>query len=677
MTARDEFVPPKLSVWVTPGYGWGNPPDLASGFGLAGYGEPGGIFPAEWVELTLNGNTRLLGFDWQHGRADPIDQVQPGSGTIVLDNSDGFFDGFASTARAGTTIRVVAEVAGSPYGESEIYWQPVFTGLVEDGWHPSGSGKNRTVTVGVVDAVGWAASVPIPSHPWTVLLSTTKSGSLTPSNMAYPAVWWQGQTDKPTLTPGAGTVKDFGSAGIDGQCGTTGKITVTKSLLGERDGALRVWEGSSIVSKSAIPYTPGDAWSFGCWVQVERLPSTRYLAMGRAGSPTGGPRWSVGITATGAFAEVRDAAGSIVGIAATVNPINDGRPHLIFATFDPSNPGNGIVVYVDTVDVAAAPWPATAVGGGGWLRTGSVSSPDPRVIVDSIAYWDRLATFTDYSTPIDDTDFELYNFSTWGQRLGAVARTSTPWPFGGGPSEDTSGPWGQPSSVADAWLALGPPSTTSVACTRDGELNVLEVPRCPWDPDPDERALKARGRLLFSDDPDDVDPPAVDYNTPLVVRYASAGTTGETLQRVINEVRTATEMDTGYKAQPSTGAIAQDQASIGKYGPRTHTIAVPIISNPTQWFADDLIDQRSEPTRQLPAVTVRPWGNATATWAILDRGFVGTKVSYHECVPGTTTPLIDHLPCSIEQVTHSWQNGIDWTVTFTLAPLLPARDMTP
>lgn len=654
MTARTDYDPPTMWVDVAYGRSFRSPPTAGT----------------VWTPLTeVDGSSRLRSFSFAHSRPDVLSSADPSTATVTLDNADGFLDdmnpsGGAVGAPVGTPIRIRAESKDVFFGDpmTTIIW----VGLILDGWLPSGAGLDRTVTVTAVDAIGWAAQVPMPTHPWTTALMTDK-----------PRVWWRGQMSSTTLTPGsAGRVKDFGSAGIPGKCGSASKITATPSLLGERDAAMRVWESAAIIGDTPVAWSSGETWMVACWVRIEDVSAGRYLAMGRVGSPTGGPRWSMGISSSGIpFAEVRDGSGTLLSIVACAKPVNDGQAHLVAAVF---TPGVNIRVASD-LDEAVGTYPGGAAGGGGYLRTGSVSAGDNRVVIDEWAYWPSEPIFgvggslTERLGVLADTGAQLWGADTFSGRLSRVATVSGGpiWPvdvtFTSTTPLGAVGVWPFPSDVAGALTSLASGIGWWLSTSYIGGHR-LEIGASQYGAD---WTLGVEWRLtdLTGQAPLDPDP-----NRSRTVHYRPGAMALLDPDTIINEIRTSTTADSGPRSTPSTGVLAENLVSIEKYGPRTVTVQTNDVTGDLPAVAASAVAALASPTRRVSGLTVAPWGDDIATFQMLTL-YLGQHVLYTECTPGTTLARVEDLRMEVLAYSVQWQAGVDWTVTMTLTEAPPALEV--
>lgn len=587
-----------------------------------------------WTALTIGSpaKSRILAFENKRGRNDKVDRFEAGTATFLLDNTDGQLDELKAGSltegnKGGALTPIRFRLTNPATGTTSTIW----TGFITDGWEPSSpTSRVRTVTVRAVDYMGWAATRAIPKSLVAALIADEG-----------PVVWMRGDISLTRISSAAGIAYDSGSLAL-ATCSPIGTeyAEATDSLAtGDDDLAMRLMTGCRISTN--VNVTAATLATFICLFQVtDTATYGRDIAVGRTLGNAGNRRWRVRIGTNGHLAaELDDAAGANIGTATMTIPHNDGQPHIVMVQFN----AGPVVDMVSDLGAASSGVIGTFAGRGGWLLTGSAVT-DVRVLVDEWAYFDKTVAFPyDLSAVLDGTYVGLWTTDSIASRLarlGTLANVTIPGSFfvpafaagatavGAYVPQDTFGA----AIVAAAGALAG-----SAFAVRGKGVQVYGYGDL-------SNAWFTAAKANFSNQ-------VIPSGT--VVRYEGSGRTGRLLSRVINRVN-------------ARGAIlAKNQTSIDTYGVQELEIDsrnTAVIAG----YAATIVSERKDPTGELGELTIRPWGDQTATTWLLESCELGRKSDYVEMTPdGTATAYSATL--AIQSESWSWSDGTDWTVTLKLA----------
>lgn len=607
----------------------------------------------DWDALTTSvagvTTTRLLSFDNQRGRSDVVENFDAGTATFVLDNNDGQLDEFKSGSlteanKGGPLTPIRFRLTNAYTGTTSTIW----SGFITDGWEPSPPGsRNRTVTVRAIDFMGWAARRPLPKSPLTVVIKS-----------ADPEIWWRGRLTSHRITGSTGGYSAGAggfafdqyanydtSGGIVGQCVTvTEAVEMAESIIPDDDvsPSMRWHIGSTLRSYTAASTSP-TSWGFICAFQV-RDTSTfgRDLVVARVTSSAASNRkWRVRIGTTGAIlVEQFDAAGASLRSATLSTPHNDGQPHIVYGRFAPTS----VDVYTD-LGHAGFSGAGTPAGSGGWLSTSANTSTDVRVLVQEWSYFDSdiVTDVPDLASVLEGKP-QIAPDTSVATRLAEILNQADMPAAAAGfftqyvtATTEYVGAYPLVDNLASAIEATGEALAGGSFTTRSGNVQVFTFGNMT-------DAYFATSSATFSNDP----------TATSVVRFTGTGRSGRLIDRVINQV-------------DANGAVlAKDQTSIDTWGLQPLSIGARPQSDAAHDYADDIIALRKDPSAELGEVTIRPWGNQTATTWLLETCDLGRRVFFVEYSPDASYVTI-FAGYNVQSESWSWTDGTDWSVTLKLA----------
>jgi hypothetical protein len=279
-----------------------------------------GAFPydiTQYVRLTE-------GFTWTRGRSDELSEIQAGSLSLTLDNSDGRFTLGSVTYGIQPDQQIRVTVAGTVRWTGRVQSWPV-------AW-PNGDDQFSVVTATATDTLATAARRTLLSALQEEILARSPSFyyTLAEASGATQAGDSSSNSAPPLTTAGTGAPVAFGTGTGPGADGLTATVFAGGKYLGQGTGLFG--------TAGTAPTT----YSLGCWVSTSASGTFMTVAYSAG--------WTIQIETTGKVQ--LNVPGNMVTGTVTVN---DGLTHFVMAT------GNGVTatLYVDGVSDATV-----AIGSG-------------------------------------------------------------------------------------------------------------------------------------------------------------------------------------------------------------------------------------------------------------------------------------------------------------------------
>lgn len=620
-----------------------------------------------WTALSsIGGKCRLIGYTHRRGRDDILDGYASGIATLTLNNTDGALDEERSGSEVygysdGTPVRVSAQ------DPSSGTWYVIFAGMLASGWEQTSPqrSKARVVQIDVVDWLGYGSRFKGPNAPivfehlWNIA-AAREAGKA--------ALWWRGPLSRfPMDTFNWGKIWDFSGNEKHGEPRDSPTGSLAQSAQNPSMGGYAPlprcvhFSGAWVTTSTSMPTTDTTWHAFAMFTTAGTSSAGRHIMYGRTGSDTGAARWSFGLTSSGdMFADVRNSAGSIVGILSITGNFDDGQPHM--AIFQCDNTSGGTVSLITDLGLTSGTLSGTPAGSGGYITTGAATVAEDPIGLAEVQYMGRgrLRFVTEpFVTDGTSSGIHTTSFSDALNRLAPALNTPPIVQHAGAPAITMTG-WMPESNYAATVQALATAVGGAAFVRRDGTLYMRGfadyLATSAYAMTADEYNVKARLT-------DEESPPAFSAGTtPPTLRYISQGRTARTVDRVVNVVETAQ-------------ARWMDAPSIQRYGERgvdyTGSLSTWADYATAEDWAAQIIAARKDPTFDIADVELHPWGDAACTTFVLRDLELETKVMYGER-DAAGTVVVDDLPVHVQGEQWDWTDTA-WSVRLRLAEPVPAE----
>ena len=328
--------------------------------------------PAETDWVTL-GTGEAVSVDYQRGKQDDRGEYEAGVMNLVLDNADESLDQLLSTsdiydtaALPDTPVRLVA-VRGP-------LRKVMFTGYTLDGFAPSGLRGGGTVSVTVVDWMGWAEQIETPDCEFAAWVAYNQ-----------PSVWMRGICDRTTFAGGSGTAFNMARTtsadwAHDGSHASYAARWNAAMVPGKSQLPLYFGAGASnggISMPLGSPLAQEEAWSVCLWIQNDDAAS---FTVGTA-------LWSVAMNGSGHIVASVTVGG--VGHSSTIAvDHSDNNGHVITLEVRSGGSGTRRMRLTSDLGTATTSIGASDVSGGGAIQIYGLGF----CIVDEFAYFSDVDT---------------------------------------------------------------------------------------------------------------------------------------------------------------------------------------------------------------------------------------------------------------------------------------------
>jgi hypothetical protein len=624
-----------------------------------GISQWGDLSPADWTDFS----GRVKSYTKHRGRQDDLQVFDPGTVTIVLDNSDRKLDPtwFYSLAYSGLGLgRPLSPVRVSVLWDGDRW--PLFYGFLgPEGWPVvRDRGQGSTVTLQAYDLLAVAGMAALPSSPWAAVLGGTKPD------------WWVRGNSLLSANADGGTFFDEAGSNDAIVDAPGGVFVATDSSLipADDDPSMYLQAGAALQGPSVASTLFTTSVAFKTAGNLA-LNEPQILMSSRSGATM---RWKAQLY-NGQVVATAYSAGTPTGsVTADANPDDgggrwdDGKPHILILTWD----GSYLNLYVDSTSASAAagvyPIAAGTLVAGGSVDVG---------YLDELTYWSRvlsgaeiaylLQAFTQLGLP--------FNGDTFSERIGRLAGLAgydvsglDVLNFHG----DSQAYWGadkMPKNLLEAWQGAVEDRGGAVWIMRSGTIRARTQKALT-----DGTHAASYQTLLanLTNDPDQLDDPMAD---PVALTRGVVERSGERLDRVINYAEVSLPFGTVGAINPSGVATVSyfDRDSRARYGRRDWKRDTGLRDPATAMeMAGSVVARFKDPPIEVQAVTLEPWRNTKLTDFViktleLERAVLLTDLP-NETDAGS--PIGDAWVASMNvQGEHwQWESGIErWTVTVDLA----------
>ena len=589
------------------------------------------------------------------GRQDRTGEFEPGSLTVLLDNAGNDFDPQVSgsyTDLAGTgglpwrpvRLTYTADVDGSPQIATFIF----YTG--PECWAVKRKGRQSTAELVAVDTMGLFESIENPSSPMA-------------ATIRYHAPdWWIRGLGGDLAAGNGDSLQDSSGNDYASLIASSGGgvLFATDSLVPDEDNAAMLHQANtSGYTDEATLTAATSAFRMSCVWESDTVSGTDQEIIRQRTSPGGVIRWRLECNTSGSLVlTVYNTSG--VAQAFTAAPSNpddgggrwdDGSPHLLVVSFQ-----GGSLLRIEADGQTATQTssiPATVNGrvifGGG----AAVAK------IDEVAYWSTAP----YSATVSGDLLDAFTGDgIWGTD-GPESRIERLWELANEPGDpDGTGPFEFHEGTADSLLG----ATTDLGATlADTIRGVAESYRGAGyalrDGTVRFRTYTALARAAY--EATYVDPVAhltdetAPTSLPRVVRRSEPQWSGVRVDRIVN-VSEARWSGLTFELR--------DQASIDKYGRRvrrwTSEVEDALYAS---WLAAEDVDRYADPLIELRSVTLSPLVDAEAAAFLASDCELEAPIQFTYTPPGESAITVG---MNVQGESWSWENGVEWTVTLSLAP---------
>lgn len=615
---------------------------------------PGG---GDWTDLS----DRVLSFNMKRGREDRTAVFEPGTVSLVLDNSDDELD----PLRVGSLVDLSTN-QGLPLCHIRIQVTynavdyPLFYGFIgPECWIVE---RNRvdagsTVRLDAVDRLGYFAQVGLPSSLYAAQVKW-----LAPA-------WWVRGIGGDVAAGNGDALRDSSGNGVVGEISASGSDVIfeTASLVdGDSDSAMLNQAGVAGFTDDATLIAARANMTMAC-IWKGTTDTVDQEIMRQRNMTSGFVRWRVECQVGGAIvATIYDTSGTATDfVSAPANPASagrwdDGEPHIIFCRVEG---GTRMRIWVDGQrDECVASIPATIAGrvifgGGSEVAT-----------FDEVAYWDSALPTLDINSITDaftgvapfDGDIMENRLKRWWD-LTDHPRATADLEVDVRTTEDTNlyGVGNMPSTLAEAFTDTVESFRGTTWCTRSGAmrartLGATAASLIPLTNSGDYRTVQA---VLT----DVASPPSI----PTPVRRSRPEFYGVRLDRIVNVSRV------------TWGGLTFDlrnDASVLRYGARVRewTSERADVFDATA-YADDEVNSTdtgfAAPSFEIKPLTIRPLIDDNAA----QFAFVDCEL---ECMVAVEWTAADggtsYTELNVQAESWSW-SGTDLSIELTLAPIRSAE----
>lgn len=603
-----------------------------------------------WVDLP-----RVESLSISRGRQDELGTMDAGTATLVLgghpvlDESLDPLDPGGATVVDGvpwTPVRVRATYAGTTY--------TMFTGYIDgDAFTPLGDGRGSSspVQVSLVDWLGWAAQVELPSSAYEHIALELD-----------PRVFLTGELSRGAAGPGLYDEGDLSWAPVIHQPVHAALLERSPIIPGSDTPAMDFTSyGAHTYAQQTIDMNPATAAgaSVAFWIDTEPTLTKRYFVILRSDPSAGTALAAVGLDADGRpFAEIRNLSGAVLATAKTSGSIIADQaegPVLITAWW--SRTQKRVTVSV-TDPALLGVWGGTDSGtattgaaassiaiGGGLLSVHDHASASPAKF-SGLGVWSfGGSTELHEFVHLHDGAQLLHQIHSYL----AAARV----PFGAvdvnvpHPTRRVVGINGG-GTLASELTAYGQAFAGATFMTRAGVLTVVALD------DLDEHPWSTITHQV-GDDPDE----------PWQMRTSTRGRTGRRLARVLNHAEVTHGPAWAESYPPQTRA--RSKSSIRRYGKRAFTPPWRIYDKAdAEWIPQLIVDRYHRPRIELGEIAIDPLGDDRATKFVL-----GNASELLRTIRYVEVDRID-APMRIQAQTIEWTNGRHWSAKYRIASDDPA-----
>lgn len=620
---------------------------------------PGG---GDWTDLS----DRVLSFNMKRGREDRTAEFEPGTVSLVLDNSDDELD----PLRVGSLVDLSTN-QGLPLCHIRIQVTynavdyPLFYGFIgPECWIVE---RNRvdagsTVRLDAVDRLGYFAQVGLPSSLYAAQVKW-----LAPA-------WWVRGIGGDVAAGNGDALRDSSGNGVVGEISASGADVIfeTASLVdGDSDSAMLNQAGVAGFTDDATLIAARANMTMAC-IWKGTTDTVDQEIMRQRNMTSGFVRWRVECQVGGAIvATIYDTAGSATDfVSAPANPASagrwdDGEPHIIFCRVEG---GTRMRIWVDGQrDECVASIPATIAGrvifGGG----SEVAS------FDEVAYWDSALPTLDINSITDAfTGTAPFAGDTFEERLERWwdltdhPRSGTDLESDRGSTEPTAmlGVSDMPSTLAEAFDSTAESFIGATYATRSGAVRVRTLGATA--------AFRGGPFVGNSGDYLTVQATLTDLPAPSAapppVRRSRPEFYGIRADRIVNVSRVTWS--------GLTFSMRND-ASVARYGERVRewTCDMADVLDATAAADAEVSDSLlsfADPRFEMKPVTIWPLIDDNAA----QFAFVDCELECRVTVEWTAADgLISSTELNVQAESWSW-SGSDLTVDLTLAPLRTAPILT-
>lgn len=615
---------------------------------------------ASWVDVS----DRVISFAMDRGRQDRTTEYEPGTCTIVLDNTDRQSDPTYSGsdlygALPLSLVRVTATYSGTDY--------PVFSGYVApDAFtcDPFGNGKVSTCTITAYDRLGLFQHVPLPSSPYACMLKGTEPDWWARLD-SYQSVLADGDGG-PSVIPRATswTIKDNGG-------GEKGYI-VDGLVPADSDPAVLTKAGARVRVSSAVLFPSGAVSDMTASVIFQASTNAvdqSLLRLNAASDGSGNHRWRAVLTTAGdVVLTVYNNSGSALSFVASPANTQSGSsgrwdndsPHLL--TVRARGAADEVKMWVDgqiaTISGAGIPNPYST----GYLFAGSTVADQT---FDELAFWRSAITTTDAANlyraflsigmPYSGDSFitrceRLFTLADWTteaqdlDQLMADAADPDLWGLGSVESMSTS--------LADELARTARSYLGAVYCTREGRV------RCRTQAALTSATYAADFATVTANLTDETSP----AGSPTPIRRSPITFTGQRLDRVLTDAAVTCGYDAGGN---NPDRIVRFAATTGwgfrdAFGRRETTLTTCIKdAAAAESMTVDYLDANTYPPNEVGDVELMPWGYDDVTTYVLG-------LELEQAV--TLTDTLTNTTGDYRVISEAWAwQDTDWTVTLRLA----------
>lgn len=618
----------------------------------------------DWTDLS----DRVLSFEMDRGRQDRTANFEPGSITVLLDNSDSELDPQVSGSSVDLAstgglpwrpvrVTVTADVDGTPTDAEFIFYTGPECWRVERG----GPGIASTSELRAVDTMGMFEWVALPTSPFAAVIRY------------YDPDWWVRGLGGDVAAINGDSLQDSSGNGytsLIAGSGSDAMFAASSLIPNDTDGAMLHTAGVSGYTDESTLTDATSAFTMVCVWSCDDTSGADQEIIRQRVVPGGIIRWRVECNTSGSLVfTIYDTSGTPVAFcAAPSNPADgggrwdDGEPHLIVASFQGTS---FIRIRADgqagqqTSSIPASVTGRVIFGGGAANAT-----------IDEVAYWESSSHAVNMAAQLE----AVMDGTGWGDGITLEARIGELWDASQQPGDpDNSGdPFEYHQGASDPEV-LGLTETASslaaaldehaawyrgaVYALRDGTVRV--------------RTYTALSRAAYTTtyvDPvahltDEASPTSL----PRPVRRSQPGWSGVRLDRVVNVSR-VTWSGLSFELR--------DDDSIAAFGRRVREWESQVDDAlHASWLAAEDATRFADAGVEMRAVTLSPAVDADAAAFLVSDCELEAAVMFTWTPPGESAQTIG---MNIQGEKWSWGEGKVWTVELTLAPDVASdRAVTP